>query len=157
MEKVIEWKIIKESPEWQCNSLGEVMRIKTGRIMKPCIDTKGYKQVVLRGKHHLVHRLIGIYFIENLKNLPCIDHIDGCPLNNEIMNLRWVSIQENSQNRKINRNNTTGYAGVVRSNKKFTAYIRVNKRIHIGQYLTAVEASEARKQYIIENNLTFFR
>jgi hypothetical protein len=153
----MEWKVIETSPEWKCNSLGEVMRIKTGHIMKPCIDTNGYKQVVLRGKHFVIHRLIGIYFIENLKNLPCIDHIDGNPLNNEITNLRWVTIQENSQNRKMNKNNTSGYAGVCFSLNKYNAFIRVNKTIHIGRYSTAVEASNARKQYIIDHKLTFFR
>jgi phosphotransferase system IIB component len=157
MEKVIEWKIIKESPEWKCNSLGNVMRIKTGRIMKPCIDTKGYKQVVLRRKHHLVHRLIAIYFIENPKNLQCVDHFDGCPLNNDITNLRWCTTQQNSMNRKMNKNNTSGYAGVVFSNNKYNAVIRVNKTIHIGRYSTAIEAHNARTKYIIDNNLTYFR
>ena len=42
-----------------------------------------------------VHRLLAITFIANPDKKPCINHIDGNKLNNEICNLEWCTHQEN--------------------------------------------------------------
>jgi len=43
-----------------------------------------------------------------------VDHEDLNPLNNKIENLRDISNHENSMNRGMQRNNTSGYKGVVK-------------------------------------------
>ena len=53
-----------------------------------------------------------------------IDHIDGNPLNNQISNLRHATVAENNRNRKMHKNNTTGYKGVSFSNGKFVVKVQ---------------------------------
>ena len=43
------------------------------------------------------HRLIAETFIDNPKNLPIVNHIDGNKLNNNINNLEWVSCSDNTK------------------------------------------------------------
>lgn len=43
----------------------------------------------------LVSRLIASTFISNPFNKPCINHIDGEPLHNNVENLEWVTYSEN--------------------------------------------------------------
>ena len=51
-----------------------------------------------KSKNLSIHRLIGIHFIPNPNNLPCIDHIDRNKQNNNIENLRWCTYQTNNRN-----------------------------------------------------------
>ncbi len=84
--------------------IGKNFRITKELIVKPVPNNKGYMRVKLRGlniiskrKDFYVHRLVGIYFIENPENKPAINHKDGIKSNNHIDNLEWVTPLENSQ------------------------------------------------------------
>jgi hypothetical protein len=81
---------------------GYVMNAKTGHILRPSDDRRGYARVDLHGKHRKVHRLVAERFLpaptqEGL----VIDHIDRNRLNNHASNLRWVTIKENNRNSGI--------------------------------------------------------
>ena len=54
-------------------------------------DSKNYPK--------LLHRLLGMCFIENPENKPCIDHIDRNRTNNSLDNLRWATYKENNCNK----------------------------------------------------------
>lgn len=76
--------------------------VKKGKILKPCTQ-RGYEYVVLsvggvNRKTMKVHRLVAEAFIPNPDNKPCIDHINTIRNDNRVENLRWVTIQENSDN-----------------------------------------------------------
>lgn len=58
----------------------------------------GYLVVNIRGRIHLVHRLIAEAFIPNSENKEFVDHIDRNRLNNSVSNLRWVTRTENNNN-----------------------------------------------------------
>lgn len=69
--------------------------------IKPTIGTNGYLKVSFRcfGKRYTrnIHRLLALTFIDNPNNYPCVNHIDGDKLNNDISNLEWVTYSRNVQ------------------------------------------------------------
>jgi hypothetical protein len=62
-------------------------------------DKDGYLGVCLQKdgvkKHFQVHRLVAITYLDNPKELPTINHIDGNKSNNNVDNLEWNSIADN--------------------------------------------------------------
>ena len=78
-----------------------------------------------------------------------IDHINRNRLDNRLCNLRACSVLQNNMNRGVSKNNKSGFKGVVfnKSKGRYKATIGIdNKKIHIGYYDTAEEASEAYKR-----------
>lgn len=61
-----------------------------------------------------------------------IDHKDRNPLNNRFTNLRLASDADNSRNRSMGVNNTSGIKGVSwhKATSKWTANIRANGKAH---------------------------
>ena len=65
------------------------------RILKPGKDKGGYLKVHLckdgKAKSILLHRLVADEFIDNIDNLPQINHKDENPSNNNVNNLEWCT------------------------------------------------------------------
>lgn len=122
------------------------------------LSKQGYMFVMIKGVNYSWHRLA---WALTYKQWPkyTIDHIDKNKQNNRLENLRDVPQTLQQRNRaNLNINNTTGYPGVVlrKDTGKYQAFIDVNyKRITIGCFNTAEEASAARKTYIITNHLGY--
>lgn len=111
----------------------------TGRL-----DTKGYVRIRLLGYEFKAHRLAWLLTYGTWPAAE-IDHINGCPSDNRIINLRDVPVAVNGWNRKkAMKNNKTGILGVCEMGGKFVAQIGVDgKRMRLGAYDTAEAAAAA--------------
>ncbi|MBS4956556.1 MAG: HNH endonuclease [Clostridium sp.] len=106
-------------------------------------DSK-YIQSRIKDKMVKLHRFV---MDINDKNL-VVDHINRNPLDNRKSNLRICSYKENSFNKSIRVDNTSGIVGVDfhKINKKWRAKIKYNNiTIHLGYFEDINEASINRR------------
>lgn len=143
------WKNIIDFPSYDVSTLGNVRNVKKGRLMKSQKDKDGYVVIGLynqkKYKMSKVHRLVAEAFIPNPDNKPVIDHRDGNRANNDVSNLRWATISENTHHR-IKKSDTkySKYVGVRPEGGLWRAVINhKTKYITIGYYNTEVEAAQA--------------
>ena len=73
---------------------GDVFNLH-GVKMVGMIDRCGYRELILNGKNHRVHRLVAEAFIPNPNGFREVNHIDGNKQNNSVKNLEWVTHSEN--------------------------------------------------------------
>lgn len=102
-------------------------------------DSYGYARLYLEPKSYKISRIIAMTYlgldINNIKLF--VDHINHDVKNNNIENLRIVSLQQNSWNKK----NVKGYR---KRNNKFEAVLYVgHKPIWLGIYDTEDEAHQS--------------
>lgn len=106
-------------------------------------DANGKRETIQMHKV-IMARMLGRDLLSNER----VDHIDGNGFNNCRSNLRIADQRQNCQNRKIRKDNQTGYKGVcfhkTLKSKPYQAIIQVdNKRISLGYFKTAIEAHKA--------------
>jgi hypothetical protein len=71
-----------------------------------------------------------------------VDHIDGNTLDNRKQNLQIITHRQNSLKRKMQKNNTSGYRGVVQNKNKWISQIGSNgKYYHLGNFDTKEKAA----------------
>ena len=126
-------------------------KVHQGRafIGKPAGHSRsdGYLRLKTGGKMYLLHRLVWLLYTGSFPEGE-LDHINQIKTDNRIENLREVTRSENMKNTKSSKN-TSGYRGVVwdKDRSKWTATVsKDSKRMHIGQFNTALEASIAYEE-----------
>lgn len=110
-------------------------------------DNYGYILITVNTKMYKAHRLAWFYCFQEWPEND-IDHINGLPYDNKLDNLRDAIHANNIRNRvRKNKNNTSGFTGVSKTkHDRYEAFITFNqKKIHLGLFNTAEEASNARK------------
>lgn len=128
----LEYKYIIDQYKWNIGN--------HGYVQSDYSDTSGKKRRMLL--HQVVIYLSG----RNVENNEEIDHKDNNKLNNMLLNLRVCSHIQNSQNKKLQKNNTLGSKGIFwhKRDKKWYARIGVNGiTIHLGGFLIKEDAARA--------------
>jgi len=103
-----------------------------------------YAKTEINNKAISMHRLI----LDAPKDKQ-VDHVDHNGLNNRKSNLRLCNQSENSRNKRMQSNNTSGFRGAYLEKKtgKYKARIMVNrKQMYLGSYETAKEASDVYQE-----------
>lgn len=130
---------------------GEFTRIKrvgrsgpVGSVVKtPHIA--GYLTAAVDGQEYLQHRLAWLW-VHGVLPSEGMDHINGVRSDNRLANLRLANKAENAQNKRMQRNNSSGHIGVSwRANRgHWLAQISVcGKHHYLGGYKTIEAAVEA--------------
>jgi hypothetical protein len=106
----------------------------------------GYIRIHTNGRQYGAHRLAWLY-VHGVEPEHQIDHINGNPSDNRIVNLRQATQMENAQNiRKPQKNNSHGNLGVTYDPKKklWRTRISINgTRKYIGKFKTQEQAAQA--------------
>lgn len=107
-------------------------------------NEKGVQSIV---RYHVEIMKDELESYETKESQPVIDHIDGDETNNLKSNLRVVTQSENNMNKRVQRNNTTGFVGVMwhTGKRMWEASITLeNESIHLGNYYYLRNALRAR-------------
>ena len=92
------------------------------------VDETGYLKVSIAYKHIAAHRLA--YYIMEGELPECIDHINGIRNDNRWLNIRGCTYTQNSMNRPMSSNNTSGYKGVVRNRNTWRVKFKSNGKVY---------------------------
>jgi hypothetical protein len=109
-------------------------------------STAGYVKVFVDGKRYKAHRLAWLYMTGEWPE--DIDHTNHVRHDNRWCNLRSVDQSENTKNRTMNKNNTSGFRGVhwYKPSGKWMAYINTSpgKRKNLGYFDSLIDAVATR-------------
>lgn len=152
--------------KYMISNWGNVKGINGEKPMKPQIVGDGHLQLKVckdrQYKYFYVHRLVGQHFLETPSAEKClIDHIDRNKTNNHFSNLRWVTPQENSNNRyntrepteKVLKEREVSRAYKLNNPEKIKAYQKTFNltKTKIAKYSRNVSKQEMMKDIHFQN------
>eukprot|EP01035_Chromulina_nebulosa_P023350 gene23350-30260_t len=115
------WREVTDYEIYEVSNLGRIRNSKTGKMLTGTIS------------------LEALEFVDNPGGKDFVDHKNNDRLDNRVENLRWATRQENSANRKLNINNTSGIKGSFNT-KEDAKQARINKaRQMFGEFINDCE------------------
>jgi uncharacterized protein YktA (UPF0223 family) len=117
-----------------------------------CLKRNGYVYIGYKLKIYKAHRLFWFLQTGHDPGGLTIDHIDGNKSNNKFSNLRLATQSQQICNTTKRCDNSSGHKGVHFNKKKqkYEAYIKIDKKQHLGSYKTFKEAVAARQAKELE-------
>ena len=93
------WKIIDGHPAYEVSNMGNVRNSRTGKILSPYDDGKGYLRVKLDGDNCRLHILVAIAHVPNSdpQKRNIVNHKRGKKHDCRASQLEWVTQSENIQ------------------------------------------------------------
>lgn len=99
------WKPVDRFTNYEVSNRGRVRNVTRNHILKQGTFKQGYKYVTLSDNTYKktlsVHRLVAYAFIPNLENKPQVNHLNNISDDNRVLNLEWVTHQENMDHGKL--------------------------------------------------------
>jgi len=96
------WKRSPDFPDYEVSDAGRIKNRRAGLILKHQIQNSGYYLVHIRKNHRrraiTIHRLVLMTFIGHPQEGMQCDHINGNKLDNRLVNLHWVTGEDNMRN-----------------------------------------------------------
>ena len=108
----------------------------------------GYVRIGIAKRYYFSHRLAWLYMTGGWPASQ-IDHQDTDKSNNRWRNLRAATAHQNQGNRRLNKNNTSGFKGVwwhAKSERWVATIAFYKRRIFLGSFYTLHEAHAAYKR-----------
>lgn len=134
---------------------GEFTRVSGPKRGKKAgyFNQKGRKRILIFGQVFLASRLAWLLYHGTWPE-ETVDHINGDPSDDRIVNLRLASESEQQWNKSVNRNNASSVKGVSFNKRRaeaglppWEAYITIfYKRDHLGYFASLDEATQARQE-----------
>ncbi|MEN3257550.1 HNH endonuclease signature motif containing protein [Sodalis endosymbiont of Spalangia cameroni] len=118
-----------------------------------CMGEKGYLVIRIDGELFRLHRIIWTLFYGADPGSFQIDHINHIKTDNRILNLRLVDNKNNHMNMPMQKNNTSGEAGVCwhKQCSKWIARVYDNGNvISLGLYESYQDAVLARRKELVK-------
>lgn len=98
------WKdVVGYEQYYMVSNTNKLRSKKTGRVLLPHVGKRKYWVINMhftsRTDHKLktMHRMMADAFIPNPENKPWVNHIDGNTFNNDLANMEWSTISENTE------------------------------------------------------------
>lgn len=125
-------------------------RINVGDEAGSLNKSTSYYHTFFNNKAYLTHRIV--FFLHNGYCPEVLDHVDCVRTNNNINNIRESTLSENSHNRKINKNSTTGVKGLsISKNKYWQLQIKKNGKVAFIETYKLTEKTKEECRIILEN------
>lgn len=142
---MVEWRVVKEFPDYAVSADGQIKRIVAAsgtapeKILKCSTDSDGYKfiRIYKNGKRKFasLHRLVASEFLDPDPNRTQVAHNDGNPSNNLVSNLRWATNKENCGDKLLHGTHLQGES--CGSSKLCELNVRNIRRLHASGYIFA--------------------
>jgi hypothetical protein len=135
---------------WRKKRLNIVVGQQAGSL-----NQSGYYKVKLFGKCYGCHRLVlvlnGILPSGSSNE---VDHLDRCPTNNSLSNLRWVTRGQNIANCRVKGEYPWRYAAKANGGRVKSQYVhpKTKQKIHVGTFDDPYEAHLAALAHRLENH-----
>jgi len=147
------WRVVSTHSNYEVSSMGNVRNITTEKNLLQNKDRGGYLSVVLSKnnlpKKFVVHRLVGLHFIENPCNKKTINHKNKIRNDNRVENLEWSTTKEqNIHKNKDNDKNTKKKFNIC----SMKPIWRINK--DTGEKIERYDNLTLAQEWCIKNNLT---
>ena len=149
------YKQVEDYPNYLIFKSGKIWSKKRNIFMKPSLKTRksdGRKVYTIclykdgKSKYFYLARLLGFAFIPNPHNKPQIDHIDQNPLNNDLSNLRWATLEEQQKNRGLRKDNKLGLRFIYKNKNSYE--VQISKHNYDKCFKTEEEALLQRNCFL---------